>query len=509
MACLPGDMRAATAAVCSLPLLVLTGCRNPVGVSRTENPLVATYTVAPSRDATVSVDFGPDTTYPLHTSALPTPSGGGPVTVLVAGMKPNTTYHLRAHTHYLDGADEFDGDHTFTTGPVPANLLPPISVAASSSLPPTSGVELYQLTPGPSGQYQLLALDTAGNLIWYYTQIGKSDVPQGAKLLPNGHIIVVIGTVAPITAILREIDLAGNTVWTLTTSELYGLLTSAGISIVPTGMHHDVLPLPNGHLIVLVSFIKKFTDLPGYPGTTPVQGDALFDLDPNHKIVWSWSSFDHLDVNRHPMFFPDWLHSNALLYTSGDGNLLLSMRHQSWVIKIDYENGKGDGHIIWRLGYQGDFALLNGRDPTDWFFAQHYPSFVGAEDTGDFRLALFDNGDNRIMDSNGTICGTSGAPACYSRIPIFEVNESAKTATLVWDNNLSPIYSFWGGSVQVLDNGHMFVDETTPSDLPGLGTRYLEITQEAPLQPLLDITLMGQNAYRTIRLPSLYPGVQW
>ena len=34
------------------------------------------------------------------------------------------------------------------------------------------------------------------------------------------------------------------------------------------------------------------------------------------------------------------------------------------------------------LGYQGDFTLVGGTDPTDWFYAQHGPSFVTTNTTG-------------------------------------------------------------------------------------------------------------------------------
>jgi hypothetical protein len=44
-------------------------------------------------------------------------------------------------------------------------------------------------------------------------------------------------------------------------------------------------------------------------------------------------------------------------WSPDDGNLILSVRHQDWVIKIDYRGGSGDGHMIWRLGQNGDFAV--------------------------------------------------------------------------------------------------------------------------------------------------------
>jgi arylsulfate sulfotransferase len=106
-------------------------------------------------------------------------------------------------------------------------------------------------------------------------------------------------------------------------SDLNARLAAAGFNLVADRIHHDILPLPNGHLILIVNTTQNFTNLAGYPGTTAVLGDALVDLDTNWQPVWEWSSFDHLDLNRHPMSFPDWTHSNAVLHSPDDSNLLL------------------------------------------------------------------------------------------------------------------------------------------------------------------------------------------
>ena len=36
------------------------------------------------------------------------------------------------------------------------------------------------------------------------------------------------------------------------------------------------------------------------------------------------------------MYFPDWTHSNAIIYSSDDGNFIVSIRHQSWLVKVNY-----------------------------------------------------------------------------------------------------------------------------------------------------------------------------
>jgi len=263
-------------------------------------------------------------------------------------------------------------------------------------------------------------------------------------------------------------------------------------------------------LIVLAYFTKSFTDLPGCPGTTLVVGDGLIDLDSNWNPVWAWNSFDYLDVNRHLNGLPDWTHSNALVYSASDGNILLSMRHQSWVLKIDYNNGAGTGNVLWRLGYQGDFALAQGDDPSLRFSFQHFPSLV-SQSGSQTVLTIWDNGNARVLDTSGTICGSGGAQACYSRATVYQIDESAKVANLVWDD--SPGYfGEWGGSINQLSNGNIEFDANALAIPPSLNiiSEVQEVTQTSTPEIIWKMDIPGPAAaYRAYRIPSLYPGVTW
>lgn len=480
-------------------------------VTSTENPLVAKYFVSSQKGGRARVGFGTVTSYERQTAWYTMPAGESGLVILVAGMRASTTYHMRAEVLSPDGSSWFDKDRVFVTGPIPSAKFPTLVVSRPTFTAQVTtenpGVELINLTEPGVNLMQAVVADRDGNPIWYY-DVGadQANLPIPIKLLSNGHLLVNIQSGTTGETLLREIDLAGDTIRQMDASTLQEKLLNAGHPLNQLTFHHDFLPLENGHLIVLGSAAQDFSNLPGYPGSTHVFGDVLIDLDLNWNPVWFWSAFDHLDVNRHLMGLPDWTHSNAVVYTSNDGNLLLSMRNQSWIIKIDYRDGNGSGDIVWRLGQQGDF-MLNGGDPSQWFYAQHFPSPIETGDGSALTMAIFDNGNLRILDANGMECGSAGGPACYSRATVFKIDETARIATLVWQ--YAPgAYSFWGGSINQLANGDVEFDMSAP--FPTIkGSRVLEITQTDTPQTVWQMDIQKAHAYRAYRIPSLYPGVPW
>lgn len=484
----------------------------PAGlVTTTNEPQVARYTIDPPADANVTVEFGTDTTYGRTTWTQATPPGGGLVNIYVAGMLPNTLYHMRAVIQFTGSSTVDDSDHTFTTSSFPAAALPTLSASTTPGMVSQSGVELLSLLNTP-GKLTAEVTDLAGNVLWGY----NPQLSYGAysanpvELLPNGNFLMNFsGNPDGYSSVIREVDLGGNVVWKMTAGDLNQALANATCSgcntITVIGTHHDIGVLPNGHLILIASEEKSVSGLIGEPDPVTVDGDVLIDLDQNRKPVWVWSEFDHLDLNRHPWGLPDWTHTNAVVYSPSDKDLIISSRHQSWIMKIDYDDGQGSGNILWKLGYQGDFTLMNGNDPVDWQYAQHDANVSSSNSSGTFEMTMFDNGDNREMDNGGDVCGASGQPACYSRIPIIQIDEAAKTATLEWIDNLSPAYANWGGNARVLENGNIEFDEC---GLTGASAIY-EVTKTTPPQTVWQMQITGQNAYRGYRIPSLYPGVQW
>ena len=474
-------------------------------ISNTANAQVATYSITPAAPGYVSVQFGVDTNYGLSTWSQPVPPDGVNVSLFVAGMKGNTVYHLRGVIQFLDGSKFIDSDQTFTTGAPPAAQVPSLTATTSTGMTPQSGVELVNLIGTTSMTDQVAVADLNGNLLWSFNyNPGFPMIANPIKLLHNGHFLINFsqpGGEDGAGSVLEEIDLTGSVIWKMSSVNLNKALAAAtcsGCNITVAGTHHDFVLLPNGHLIVIASLRNSVSG-------TSVIGDVVIDLDENRNPVWVWNEFDHLDVNRRPMGFPDWTHTNAVIYSADDGNLIVSIRHQNWLIKVDYANGTGTGDIIWKLGYQGDFTLQGGTDPIDWFYAQHGPSFATSNTTGTFSIALFDNGNDRGFPA-GYTCGQPGEPACYSTAQLLTIDEAAKTATLAV-NQIALTYSFFGGNAEVLKNGDFEYCESAGG--PGTSGTIYEVTKETNVQTIWQMNVSGQYIYRGQRLPSLYPGVQW
>ena len=138
-------------------------------------------------------------------------------------------------------------------------------------------------------------------------------------------------------------------------------------------------------------------------------------------------------------------------------------------------------------------------------YAEHGPSFTSTTTSGKFSMTVFDNGDDRgVSVVAGGTCGVTPQPTCYSTVPLLNLDETAMTATLVFN----PIadYSFFGGNAEVLANGNVEYDLAA---FAGTNAAVYEVTQTSPPKTIWQMYIPGQYAYRATRVPSLYPGVQW
>jgi hypothetical protein len=480
-----------------------TNNRTAGTVTSTNNPLVAIYSIVAPPGASAQVQFGMSTNYGLITSPVASPASGGTIQVQVAGMRAATAYHMQGILTMAGGQTVNSPDLTFVTGALPANVFPNMTVQQTAGLAPADGVESFCLFEYANpGLLTAVVTDLSGNVIWYYPMQPGSPYP--IKLLQNGHFAMVTYDYNPNA--LQEIDLAGNLIWQVTYDDVNKALAKAGISLVLGTLHHDFAVLPNGHYMLLGNVPRMITDQSG--NTTQVVGDALIDWDPQNGPVWTWSAFDHIPLSHAPNGTADWTHANAVVYSPDDGNVLLSMRNQNWVLKINYQDGKGDGSILWHMGGpDGDFTLPSGQSPIEWNYGQHYPTFQSPNSSGIIDLMVFNNGNGRIVDSTGDPCGTPGLTACYSSVPTYRLNETTKTAEVLDEVKL-PAFSFCCGNANRLSNGDYEYDVALDQSLNQIS--YIqEMTGDANPQLVWQMNIQGQLAYRGFRIPSLYPGITW
>ena len=229
-----------------------------------------------------------------------------------------------------------------------------------------------------------MATDLEGNLLWFY----PGQLSFLTRPLAGGTILGIDQQVSFDSSYqtVREFDLIGTTVRETNAARVSEQLAAMGKGPV-TAFHHEAELLPDGRVVVLAATERILSGVQG-PGPVNVLGEMVVVLDRNFQVEWAWDAFDHIDPARAalqgetcapggggcPPFYlsdraNDWLHANSVRYTP-DGNLVMSIRHQDWVIKIDYANGQGSGQILWRLGRYGDFTIESD-DPDPWFSHQH------------------------------------------------------------------------------------------------------------------------------------------
>ena len=222
--------------------------------------------------------------------------------------------------------------------------------------------------------------------------------------------VVEDGSGDPSRELVRKFDLTGMTLLETNAGRVNEQLRAMGKREITT-FHHEARTLPEGRIAVLASVEQILTDVQG-PGPVDVVGDMIVVMDKDLNAIWAWDAFDHLDVHRMavsgekcPAACPplrlaatgtDWTHGNAVQQTA-DGNLLYSSRHQDWLAKIAYQYGSGDGHVLWRMGKDGDFNI-DSTDPYPWFSHQHDGNFETADPS---RLMVFDNGNTRVAAMKG------------------------------------------------------------------------------------------------------------
>ncbi len=250
---------------------------------------------------------------------------------------------------------------------------------------------------------------------------------------------------------------------------------------------HEFRLLPNGHAIML-AYDPEIVDMSQIvPGGNPnaiVYGSIIQELDEGKNVVFQWRSWDYIPITDcyDDLTAPalDYIHVNSI-DVDADGNLLVSCRETSTVLKID----RLTGDVIWRMGGKHNefaFAGEHAGNAPEYFSFQHDVRRIG-------------NGDVTLMDN-----GNQHLPP-YSRAVEYSIDENAKTATLVWEYRHTPdVFDPAAGSVQRLSNGNTLIGWGNANLL---GTGNVALTEVRPDKgTALEMSLPnGVFSYRALRFP--------
>jgi hypothetical protein len=287
----------------------------------------------------------------------------------------------------------------------------------------------------------LMAIDARGEVVWYY----ESDVrTSGIDRLNNGNILMHRADSSTI-----EIDLLGNEVRQMYAEKRPFPPPNNPNAIAIRGLqtlHHQPHQMPNGDFLAFSAnayLVKDFPTSENDPDAPRadqmIMADTVVQLNPEGEIVWSWNSYDALDPYRigYDTFWSywwvrgydqhmDWSHGNGLSYDETDDSVLVSLRNQSAILKIDHKSKE----IKWILGRHDGWPerlqdkLLEPVGDLMWPGYQHNPRM-----TYKGTVILFDNrahGGARPFEPRQPL------DKGFSRGVEFAVDEKEMTVRQIW-----------------------------------------------------------------------------
>ena len=277
--------------------------------------------------------------------------------------------------------------------------------------------------------------------------------------------------------------------------------------------NHDIEPLPNGNVLLLVWEIKTRSEAIA-AGRNPdtiineLKPYFIVEVQPtgptSGDIVWEWHVWDHLiqdyDSNKenygvvgeHPELIDinfgsastgidpsDWLHINSIDFNPELDQILLSIRHfnEIWVIDhstttaeatshIGGNSGKG-GDILYRWGNSRSYRAGNISDQK--FFEQHDANWIKPGYPGEGNILVFNNGNNRPDGKYTTI--DEIIPPVNSTGGYYLENGSAYgPEEQIWIYKTDFFANYIGGALR-LKNGNTLICN-------GPQGKFLEITPE-------------------------------
>ena len=212
--------------------------------------------------------------------------------------------------------------------------------------------------------------------------------------------------------------------------------------------NHDFQILGNGHALMLC-YDSQIIDMSeivegGHPAANII-GAVIQELDVQKNVIFQWRSWDHIPITDTYQDLTQarfgYIHVNSVELDETDGNIILSCRETSEVIKVS----RVTGEVMWRMGAKNnEFTILNDHEENA---PRYFKLMHDVRRHANGHLTMFDNGaDAKDMERT------------YSRAVEYDVNEVNKTATMVWEFRHDPdILALSGGDCIRLANGNTII----------------------------------------------------
>jgi Arylsulfotransferase (ASST) len=237
---------------------------------------------------------------------------------------------------------------------------------------------------------------------------------------------------------------------------------------------HEFRLLPNGHALMAV-YDEEPMDLTAQGGkaNAVVSDMVVQELDSSKNVVFQWKASEHIPyTDTYEKLTGDTVdpyHGNSIDMLP-DGNLLVSFRHLSQIVKVNRQTGD----VIWRMGGKNnDFTVTNDGG----FSYQH-----DVRQLPNGHITMFDNGNQHTPPS--------------SRAVEYAVDEANRTLTKVWEFKHTPgIFGSYMGDVEQLPNGSVFIGWGGPNPFAS------EVTRNGKLLQDLEVSTPTNVVYRWFKLP--------
>jgi hypothetical protein len=303
--------------------------------------------------------------------------------------------------------------------------IPPLTITHSE---PGASTDPIFIAPynAPNGQAGAVIVDGDGQPIW--------ENPLAGKVTTNFRVQSYRGSPV-LTWWEGNIELGHGVGEYVIADSSYRTVRRVQAARGLRGDLHEFVITPRDTAL-LTSYIVRKADLSSVGGSREgtIQ-DAIFqEIDlATGKVLLEWHSLEHIPLDQsYAEVTADWdfFHINSV-DLDGDGGLLVSSRSTHTIYKLDEA-----GAILWRLGGKSsDFKM----GPGAGFAWQH-----DARRQPDGTLTVFDNGATPAVEK-------------LSRGLILELDEQTMTATLLRQYTHPKILASSQGSVQLLENGNVFV----------------------------------------------------